>query len=881
VKFADLSIRRKVALVAVLIPSGTILLVAFGWYVLQQTTIRRLAESELNKLADLVALGVNDAVIGFQPSPADAERALEVLRSKSEIDEAHIFTEPDLKLFASTPAGTAPPAGLVGQDLGFHQSDQGLWLVREMRDDRGRVFGRVALHSTLATLQLERRRSLGWLGIVALAMIGASYWASRLLSRNLSRPLLALASAMEQIEESRDQAMRVPPLGRDEVGRLSARINRTLAALEDRSAALRESEERMRTLVASAPTAIVIIDVDTSRFSEVNDSACALFQLTREELCRHGPVDLSPPRQMDGQSSTAMAAAMIARTLAGEKPRFEWVHLDPAGRPIYCDIALVRLPSRNRQFICGILVDITERKRAEERLRKSQTGLEEAQKLAHIGSWERVVGGGAADWSREMYELHGLRPEDGPPEPDRLADLIHPEDREAVRKHYLRVLAGEGCEDLHYRTSAETGRIRHIHVRFVQVRDAAGRVVVVRGTCMDESEQRAVDEQRRLLETQVRQAQKLEALGTLAGGIAHDFNNILTAILGNVELARMDQADSPAVEQCLDGISRAGRRARDLVQRILAFSRQQEHTLTRLNLQPVVEEVLNLLRSTMPANVTLEMRAGPGISAVMGDASQIHQVIMNLATNAWHALENGPGRIRFELRLVQVDSSLSRTSPDLKPGPYVALDVTDTGVGMKPETMERIFEPFFTTKAPGQGTGLGLSVVHGIMKSHDGAVTVESAVGRGSTFHLYFPAVDAPALVQADVAPPAALMGSGQHVLLIDDEESLLSVGVRTLKKLGYRATGFGNASEALVAFQLLPGKYDLVLTDLSMPRMSGLEVAQAILRIRPDIPVVLASGYLKEEEIQQARAVGIREMVIKPVLIDQLAPLLHRLIKK
>jgi PAS domain S-box-containing protein len=879
VKFGHLSIRRKVALVTMLIPGSTIVLAASGWYILQQATIERLAESELNKLADLVSLGVNDAVMGFQPSPADAERALDVLRNKSEVDEAHIFTVPDLKRFASTPAAARPPADLAALGLGFHPDEHGLWLVREMTDDRGRVFGRAALHSTLAALQLERRRSLEWLGLVALGIFAAAYWASRMFTRSLSRPLGELHSAMELIEARPNESRRVPDLGPDEIGHLAARINQMLIALEEQSAALRASEERTRVLVATAPAAIVVFDLESGRFVEVNDYACVLFRLSRAELCRRGPVDLSPALQPNGQASAAFGPAMIARAVSGEKPRFEWVHCDADGREIHCDVALVRLVSVERTLVCGILVDITERKQAEERLRKSQAGLEEAQELAGIGSWERLVGATRAEWSREMFRLHGLDPVEGPPDVAKLLSLVHPEDRDEMNRIYREVLSGGISEDLHYRTSPETGRIRHIRVRFAQVRDATGRVLKVRGTCMDVTAQREVEEQRRQLESQMRQAQKLEALGTLAGGIAHDFNNILTAILGNVELARMDPADAPAVQQCLEGIDRVGRRARDLVQRILAFSRQQEQTLSHIELQPVVEEVFKLLRSTIPANITLEMQAASRVPAVMGDASQIHQVVMNLATNAWHALDQHSGRIRFGLEPVQVDSRLSQTSPDLHAGPYVRLDIKDDGMGMSPATMERIFEPFYTTKAPGRGTGLGLSVVHGIMKSHGGAVTVESAVGRGSTFHLYFPAVEGTEPAAVEVAPLTVAPGRGQHVLYVDDEEALVNVGTRMLKKMGYHATGFTQAADALEAFQAEPGRFQLLVTDMSMPGMSGLELARQILKIRPDFPIVLSSGYLKEDEMQQARAAGVREIVVKPTVVDQLAQILHRLL--
>jgi CheY-like chemotaxis protein len=265
----------------------------------------------------------------------------------------------------------------------------------------------------------------------------------------------------------------------------------------------------------------------------------------------------------------------------------------------------------------------------------------------------------------------------------------------------------------------------------------------------------------------------------------------------------------------------------------------------------------------------------------MGDASQIHQVVMNLATNAWHALEDEPGNIRFDLTPVQVDSRLSRENPDLRPGPYMRLEVTDTGRGMSPATLERIFEPFFTTKPQGKGTGLGLSMVHGIMKAHTGAILVESELNKGTSFHLYFPAVEAGAPPRESEPRPESVDGAGRHILFVDDEEPLVYLATRMLERMGYRVTGHTNPHAALSEFRAQPDKFDLVVTDLSMPGTSGIEVARELLKVRPDTPVVLASGYLKEEEIAAALAAGVREVVLKPSTVDKLGAVIQRLMNR
>jgi CheY-like chemotaxis protein len=372
----------------------------------------------------------------------------------------------------------------------------------------------------------------------------------------------------------------------------------------------------------------------------------------------------------------------------------------------------------------------------------------------------------------------------------------------------------------------------------------------------------------------------MQAIGTLAGGIAHDFNNILLAIIGNAELTRQRLlAGEKEVLDSIAEIQRAGTRAKELVQRILTFSRPQEHQLRPIRLEPVLKEAVTLLRSTLPAGIDMRMYCAPDVPAVWADASQIHQIIVNLATNASHALEGG-GEVEIRLESSNVDASLRQLHQDLQPGPHLHLSVRDTGKGMSEEIAARIFEPFFTTKPPGQGTGLGLSVVHGIVRNHGGAVVVESEPGQGSTFHIYLPATDEEVTaVAAKPASPWECRGKGEHILYLDDEEPLVELAVHFLERLGYRVSGFTLAAEALARFRAAPYAFDLVITDLNMPGSSGMAVAKQLLKIRPDVPVVLASGYVRQSEIEDARALGIREVILKPNTVEEFGPVVQRLL--
>ena len=369
----------------------------------------------------------------------------------------------------------------------------------------------------------------------------------------------------------------------------------------------------------------------------------------------------------------------------------------------------------------------------------------------------------------------------------------------------------------------------------------------------------------RSLEEQLRQSQKMEAVGQLAGGIAHDFNNILGAILGNVELARTMPPGDPELKVSHDAIFTASQRAADLVKQILAFSRRQEQQRQTLQLAMVVREAVQLLRATVPAGVEFEQHLAT-VPTVLADASAIHQVAMNLCTNAWHALKGQPGLIRVELAETMVTADFARLHPDLRPGRYVRFSVTDNGCGMAAATQARIFEPFFTTKPVGEGTGLGLSVVHGIMKNHDGGILVTSAPGQGTAFDLYFPVFETEAIETAPAPAPGPVpLGAGEHILFVDDEEPMTKMGRSVLTRLGYRVTLFTNPAAAVAAFRAQPEQFDLVITDYNMPGMNGTTLGAQILSIRPEQRILLTTGFSADVTEAVARSLGFRELLPKP----------------
>jgi signal transduction histidine kinase/ActR/RegA family two-component response regulator len=411
-----------------------------------------------------------------------------------------------------------------------------------------------------------------------------------------------------------------------------------------------------------------------------------------------------------------------------------------------------------------------------------------------------------------------------------------------------------------------------------RIRDPVSGAITLVGIGRDISERKQAETEHARLEAQLRESQKMEALGTMAGGVAHDFNNALAMIIGNVELARQDVGPGHPALVSLDEIGKASRRAKDLVQQILSFSRRQKLERKATSLALVVVETARLVRATLPAMVELKVDCAGDTPAVLADATLIKQVLLNLCSNALQALqEQGrPGVIEIKLQAYTHKEEESQAS--IRPGRYACLSVRDNGPGMDAATRERIFEPFFTTKPMGQGTGLGLSVVHGIAQAHEAHIEVESSPGAGSSFRICFPAVDAPVAPLAPPKPDAApVQGTGKRVLYVDDEEAIIFLMTRLLERKGFRVSGYTDPHEALAAARAKPEQFDLAVTDYNMPGMSGLALASALRELRTELPVVLASGYITEELRQQASAAGVRELIYKPNTVDDLCEAVAR----
>jgi PAS domain S-box-containing protein len=645
---------------------------------------------------------------------------------------------------------------------------------------------------------------------------------------------------------------------------------------ERADAALRESEARLKLAVGAAKASLWERDLRNKNLylsSEYQRQIGLGPEAFRGEY-EYWENRLHPE---DRERALALVKDCSEGRTAGYDSEYRLRHTDGGYRWFLSRGALVRDDAGKPKRLIGVLIDITELKRAEEAMRESEQRFRSLTNLSSDMYWEQddkfrftsMSGTGSRRVNVGTFPLIGKRRWEQ-------EYLNMTEDKWA--EHIALLEAHEPFRDMELCRLDESGERVWVSVSGEPVFHPSGALKGYRGVGKDITERKQDEEARQKLEDRLRQAQKMEAIGTLAGGIAHDFNNIVATILGNAELASRDASPGHPVQESIAEIRKAGLRAKGVVQQILAFSREAKPESRLIRLKEVLAEDEKLLRAAIPSGVELHFKVAPDIPDVLADPTQIHQILLNLCTNSWQAMHGGVGRIEITLDSVTVGDEAAGLNDEPSPGRYARLSVTDTGAGMDEPTLKRIFDPFFTTKDVGQGTGLGLAVVHGIMRVLGGAIEVESRRGRGTTFRLYFRAAKAGPGGQS-AAPGEARRGNGEHILFLDDEEALAFLTRRALERDGYRVTAFTKTEEALEELRARPEAFDLVVTDLNMPGRSGLEVAKEIHALRPDLPVVLASGYVTKEVHARARAAGVRDVIYKPNAVDELARTVGRVL--
>jgi len=632
-----------------------------------------------------------------------------------------------------------------------------------------------------------------------------------------------------------------------------------------------------------------LVSIFPPQDAQAGEPVPAYRDLPRRDAASNRPSLLRGPggermavaQPVPGFAMTVVVSRKLDDVLAAWHEQVFWVLL----RTAFLTLMMVALLVTVRRHVARVNAARAQLRESDQRYALAVAGSNE-------GLWDWNLVTGDLFFSERAQELCGMPP--GPPLRPRRAWhallLVHPEDLPRLREEMKAHLRGRRPHfDIEVRAAVRRADVSDAtrgepdwswyRQRGLAFRDARGRPLRMAGSIENIDERKHAERERQRLETQLRQAQKLEALGTLAGGIAHDFNNILGSILGYGELARSGVPSGSAQIRYLDGVLNAGQRAKALVERILAFSRSGMGERVPVHVQSLVAEALDLLLPSLPRGITLTRTLEAGDTAVIGDATQIHQVVMNLCTNAMQAMQDG-GALEVALTLHRCDTTVTLTTGALPAGDYVCLMVRDHGHGIEPEAVHRIFDPFFTTKRVGVGTGLGLSLVHGIVTDLGGAIDVVSAPGAGSTFTVWLPwSGRVAALAPSEVV--GIPYGDGERILLVDDEVALVQVGEEMLAALGYDPAGYTSSVEALAAFVAEPEGFDAVLSDETMPELTGSQMALRIRKIRPDIPIVLMSGYVGPNIAALARQSNVNDLLPKPLVSRDIAKALARVFAK
>ena len=671
--------------------------------------------------------------------------------------------------------------------------------------------------------------------------------------------------------------------------------------VEERTRDLARSEERYRATVASIGDAVITTDLEGS-VTYMNAVAESLTGWSLKEAMGKGSgtifhiVNEKTRKELESPVTRVLREGIIVglanHTILVRKDGTE-VAIDDSGAPIH-----------DSEGVIGVVLvfrDITERRKTEGAVaaahRQIQSVIDNTPALVYAFDLkERFIMANTAVaklLNSTPEQMIGKRRHEFMPGED--ADWHETNDRQVIEMG--RALEFEEHGNLQGRS------ITWLTTKF-PLRDAQGSIYATAGISTDVTERKQMEEEvrksrdeleirvqertaelqnayeklqteigtRERLEGQLRQAQKMEALGTLTGGIAHDFNNILAAILGFAEMSLDDVPKDTLVARNLENILKSSLRARDLIRQMLTFSRKTEFETKPLSLAPLVRETVKLLRASIPTTVQIDVASEASSDTIIANPTGIQQILMNLATNSAYAMREKGGKLS-----IMVDDAYVTPGERLPPGPYVQLSVRDTGAGMKPEVMERIFDPFFTTKEVGQGTGMGLAVVYGIVKSLKGEITVQSEPGKGSTFRVCIPKAETE---ERPAAPEAtAIRGGNERILFVEDEELLADLGKSVLERLGYTVTAMTSSSGALKLFRENPRRFDLVITDQAMPELGGMRLTEQLLKLRPDIPIILATGHSDTVNPDTARAAGIRDFLMKPLAKRELAEAVRRVL--
>ncbi len=688
----------------------------------------------------------------------------------------------------------------------------------------------------------------------------------------ISMPVRNLVyQAMEIAQAPSDRFLNENAIQYAEFKKLASAFNQVVGSLNEAREALAQEarkeldlqEKRYRTLVETSPAGLFAVD-ENLNILFANRTLEQISGCSRESICEMGLNDLIHPRDLQKMFRKDDEEGEGKRLFQHGRYEVRW--LREGGDLVWTDLMITPVMEDGKRLYQVYVTDISERKKSQEQRDLLAAAVEQTAESISIADADKLV-----RYINPAFEkMSGFSREEAIGKRQDLTWRNQCDD--ASLKEIDSVLETGGVWKGRLTNARKDGTLYESKTVISPVRNADGNItnfVTVKRDITNESR----------LEKQLIQAQKMQAIGTLAGGIAHDFNNILSAIMGYTEMCLLQAPEDTKIPTRLERVLHACSRAKELVKQILTFSRQTNQEKNRIQIHLIVKEALKLLRATLPSTIEIRQQVASDSGFIWGDPTQIHQVLMNLCTNAAYAMREKGGTLAIQVEDVELSLEETRKYLDLEPGRYVRLTVGDTGAGMDRQTLARIFEPFFTTKKQGEGAGLGLSVVHGIVKGHGGVIRAYSELGQGSTFQVLLPRVSSDSV--AEEKPLAPLPGGSERILVVDDEEYIVDMAEEMLINLGYKVTAKTNSLEALKLFDSDPDQFDLVITDQTMPHMTGDDLSEHMLNIRPDIPIILCTGFSEFMTPEKAASSGIKGFIMKPFITREMAVAIREALNK